>query len=129
MGGFGKGVLGILSVLLLVVIIFFTMTSTGRGLFNTYQFGLQKMDDRTQYESLKRVEDEARAMMASYQADKIKYEQYKTSTVPEQIGWGEQAKMRANQTAATYNNFMLKNSFLFKENLPYDLRYELPILE
>ncbi len=129
MGSFGKGVLGAFAVLFLVAAIFFTMTPFGRGVFNSYQFGLQKMDDRTQYDSLKKVEDEARMMMASYQADKIKYEQYKTSTDAEQINWGQQAKMRANQTAATYNNFMLKNSFLFKENLPYDLRYELPLLD
>lgn len=129
MNSFGKGILAALGGALVIVLLLITFSPTFRGMFNTYETKMQQVDDRTQYESRKRVEDEARSMIASYQADKIKYEQYKTSNSEEQQGWAEQAKMRANQTAVTYNNFMLKNSFLFKDNIPYDIRYELPILE
>lgn len=129
MNSFGKGILAALGGALVIVLLLITFSPTFRGMFNTYETKMQQVDDRTQYESRKRVEDEARSMIASYQADKIKYEQYKTSDSEEQQGWAEQAKMRANQTAVTYNNFMLKNSFLFKDNIPYDIRYELPILE
>ena len=129
MNSFGKGILAALGGALVIVLLLITFSPTFRGMFNTYETKMQQVDDRTQYESRKRVEDEARSMIASYQADKIKYEQYKTSESEEQQGWAEQAKMRANQTAVTYNNFMLKNSFLFKDNIPYDIRYELPILE
>ena len=129
MNSFGKGILAALGGALVIVLLLITFSPTFRGMFNTYETKMQQVDDRTQYESRKRVEDEARLMIASYQADKIKYEQYKTSDSEEQQGWAEQAKMRANQTAVTYNNFMLKNSFLFKDNIPYDIRYELPILE
>ena len=129
MNSFGKGILAALGGALVIVLLLITFSPTFRGMFNTYETKMQQVDDRTQYESRKRVEDEARSMIASYQSDKIKYEQYKTSDSEEQQGWAEQAKMRANQTAVTYNNFMLKNSFLFKDNIPYDIRYELPILE
>ena len=129
MNSFGKGILAALGGALVIVLLLITFSPTFRGMFNTYETKMQQVDDRTQYKSRKRVEDEARLMIASYQADKIKYEQYKTSDSEEQQGWAEQAKMRANQTAVTYNNFMLKNSFLFKDNIPYDIRYELPILE
>lgn len=129
MNSFGKGLAGALIGVLVLGILFIGITPMGREVANNYGFRMQKADDRTNYNTKKEVEDEARMMMASYQADKLKYEQYKTSEVEEQKGWAEQAKMRANQTASTYNNFMLRNNFLFKENIPDDLWYELPYLD
>ena len=86
------------------------------------------MDDATRYSTRKKVEDSCRAMIASYTSDKLKYEQYASSESAEQRSWGEQAKMRANQTAASYNEFILKNSYVFGGNIPKDIRTELEYL-
>lgn len=47
-------------------------------------------------------------MISSYNSDKLIYEQYKDSDDEEKQNWAEQAKMRANKTANTYNNYILK---------------------
>ena len=67
-------------------------------------------------------------MIASYNADKLRYEQYITSDSAEQRSWGEQAKIRANQTAAVYNEYILKNSFVFQGNIPSDIQSDLEFL-
>lgn len=117
-----------LAVALLIGILFIVWNPIGRGLWNANQYAVQKVDDATSYRTKKQVEDTCRAMIASYTSDKLKYEQYASSENAEQRSWGEQAKMRANQTAATYNEFMLKNSFVFEGNIPKDIRTELEYL-
>ena len=92
---------------------------------NTWGFINQKIDDSTRYESLKKVEDTCRSMIASYESDKLMYEQYKDSDNQEKQSWAEQAKIRANKTASTYNNYILKNSFLWEDNIPKDILEEL----
>lgn len=67
-------------------------------------------------------------MIASYTSDRLKYEQYSASTSPEQKSWGEQAKVRANQTAASYNQYILKNTYVFSGNVPADILSELEYL-
>lgn len=96
---------------------------------NTVEFVDQKIDDATNYETIKKVEDTCRAMIASYESDKLTYEQYKISTNEEKQSWAEQAKMRANKTASSYNNYILKNSFVWNGNVPSDIRMKLPYLE
>ena len=113
--------LTILSLALIVAIIFFAGTPTGRAIVNNWRFSLQKVDDVTMYEKRKEVEDACRAMMASYNADKLTYEQYRDSDNPEKQSWAEQAKMRANKTASSYNEYVLKNSFVWKDNVPADI--------
>ena len=83
----------------------------------------------TYYETRKTVEDSCRAMIASYEADKLTYEQYKDSESDEQRSWADQAKMRANRTAANYNNYILKNSYVWSGNIPEDILAELPVIE
>ena len=89
----------------------------------------QKIDDATNYETRKTVEDSCRAMVASYEADKLTWEQYKDSESAEQQTWAGQAKMRANRTAANYNNYILKNSYVWNGNIPVDIKAELPVIE
>lgn len=113
--------LTILSLALIFVIIFFAGTPTGRAIVNNWRFSLQKVDDVTLYEKRKEVEDACRAMMASYNADKLTYEQYRGSDNQEKQSWAEQAKMRANKTASSYNEYVLKNSFVWKDNVPADI--------
>ena len=117
-----------LAIVLLIVILFVLWNPIGRGIWNVNQYAVQKVDDATRYSTRKKVEDSCRAMIASYTSDKLKYEQYATSENAEQRSWGEQAKMRANQTAASYNEFILKNSFVFDGNIPNDIRTELEYL-
>ena len=88
----------------------------------------QKIDDRTNYDTLKTVEDSCRAMIASYEADKLTWIQYKDSEDSEQRSWADQAKMRANRTASNYNNYILKNSYVWDGNIPADIRSELETL-
>lgn len=96
---------------------------------NQVDYVNQKIDDATNYETRKDVEDSCRAMVASYEADKLTWEQYKDSEDAEQRSWSNQAKMRANRTAANYNNYILKNSYVWSGNIPKDILSELKPIE
>lgn len=104
-------------------------TYSGRATVNTYAYNLKKVDESTKYENLKKVEDTCRSMISSYESDKLVYEQYVNSDSEEERRWGEQAKMRANKTASTYNNYILENSFLWEDNVPADIKEELEIIK
>ena len=104
-------------------------TPSGRSAWNTWFGTVQKADDNTKYSTKKKVEDTCRSMIASYEADRLTYEQYKDSDNAEKQNWAEQAKMRANKTAASYNNYILENSYVWRNNVPEDIRSELPYLE
>ena len=99
------------------------------GARNTFAFKVQKIDDATNYRTIKQVEDSCRAMISSYTADKLTYEQYKDSDSQEQRSWSDQAKMRANKTAASYNEYILKNSFIWQDNIPKDILQRLEYLK
>lgn len=96
---------------------------------NEVEHTIREADDRTNYETRKKVEDTCRAMQASYEADKLTWEQYRESESEEKRGWAEQAKMRANRTAAMYNTFILENGYVWKGNIPRDITHELPYLK
>lgn len=95
---------------------------------NKVEFVDKKIDDATNYETKKKVEDTCRSMISSYNSDKLTYEQYKDSDNEEKQSWAEQAKMRANKTASTYNNYILENSFVWENNVPDDIQRELKYL-
>ena len=99
------------------------------GAWNRFAFQVQKIDDATNYRTIKQVEDSCRAMISSYTADKLTYEQYKDSDSQEQQSWAAQAKMRANKTAASYNEYILKNSFIWQDNIPKDILQRLEYLK
>ncbi|MCR5452636.1 MAG: hypothetical protein K6F00_08430 [Lachnospiraceae bacterium] len=96
---------------------------------NNWSFGVQKADDETNYKTLKEVEDTCRAMISNYEADRLLYEQFKDSTDDEERSWAQSAKIRANKTASQYNNYVLKNSFVFKDNVPDDIKDELEYID
>ena len=100
-----------------------------RELINGVKHDVQKADDHTNYETIKKVEDTCRAMISSYEADKLAYEQYKDSTNKEKTEWAEQAKMRANKTAASYNNYILKNNYVWSGNVPKDIYTKLEYIK
>ena len=111
------------------VIFFFGAKPRGVMSWNSW-FGLvQRADDATNYETWKQVEDTCRSMIASDEADRLTYEQYKDSDDDEQQSWAEQAKMRANRTASIYNNYVLENSYVWSGNVPNDIDSELDYLE
>lgn len=122
--------IGIAALLALIVglPIFFGATQTGRTIWNNWRYGLEKVDEKT-YANQKEVEDTCRAMISSYTQDKLVYEQYKDSEVDEERSWANNAKIRANNTAATYNNYILKNSYVWKDNVPSDIYMTLAYLE
>ena len=114
---------GLLALILLIVLI---VGGTVGGWFDTWftnkvEYIDRKIDDATNYETLKKVEDTCRAMQASYESDRLTYEQYKDSDNEEKQNWAEQAKMRANKTAATYNKYILENSFVWAGHVPTDI--------
>ena len=53
------------------------LTPAGRRTWNQWLFQLQKADDATSYQTKKQVEDTCRAMLASYQADRLIYQEYR----------------------------------------------------
>lgn len=122
-----KGILGTLAVMVLGGLLFAGIyyAANIRYAVNRWQFNIQKADDVSRYSTLRKVEDEARAMMASYFTDRIIYNQYKDSESPVERSWGEQARIRANRAAQVYNEFMRKNSFVWKDAIPDDLHQNL----
>lgn len=101
----------------------------GTGYGNTVEYVDRKIDDATNYETKKKVEDTCRSMISSYESDKLTFEQYKDSDSEEKQSWAEQAKMRANKTASTYNHYILENDFVWSGNVPEDIMDKLPYIE
>lgn len=102
-------------------------TFTGR--YHNWRTDIMQTADRTRYETRKQVEDTCRASIVSYESDKMTWLQYRDSDSEEQRSWADAAKMRANKAAITYNEYFLKNSFVFDGNIPDDIEEELPLLE
>ena len=127
-----KFAIAIIVVLIVAIIglpIFISTTPLGVAIWNNWFHSVQKVDDTTNYQTRKKVEDTCRSMIASYESDKLTYEQYKDSDNEEKQGWAEQAKMRANKTVSTYNNYILENNYVWKDNIPADINMELSYIE
>ena len=105
-----------------------TFTPLGRYVFNKNMYIVEKIDDATNYKKRKQVEDTCRAMISSYMSDKSTWEQYKDSESELERSWSSQAMMRANKTAITYNEYVLKNSYVWEGNIPSDINQELQLL-
>ena len=118
----------VLVALLLLAILFFAVTPIGRTIWNNWWHDVEKADDNTSYENRKMVEDTCRAMTASYKTDVDTYNMYKDSDNEEKLSWAEQARMRANKTANSYNEYMLKNSYVWNGNVPIDIANYLPTI-
>lgn len=126
-----KGFLITIGIIISLIII--TVIGTFAGWFNTWltnkvEWVNRKIEDRTSYDTRKKVEDSCRSMIASYKTDKATYDMYKTSDNEEKQSWAEQAKMRANKTANTYNEYILKNSYVWEGNIPEDIDANLQII-
>ena len=118
----------VLVALLLLAVLFFAVTPIGRTIWNNWWHDVEKADDNTSYENRKMVEDTCRAMIASYKTDVDTYNMYKDSDNEEKLSWAEQARMRANKTANSYNEYVLKNSYVWNGNVPIDIANYLPTI-
>lgn len=97
--------------------------------FAKFRTSVKQGVDKESYETKKLVEDTCRAMISSYKSDVLTYETYIDSTDEEEQSWAKQAKIRANKTAVSYNEYILKNSFVWEDNVPDDIDTELEIIE
>lgn len=114
---------------ILLIVIGYNFAPGIRETVNKNQTAVQMIDDQTRYETFKKVEDTCRAMISSYESDVLTWNQYKDSESEIERTWAAQAKMRANKTASSYNNYILQNSFVWKDNIPEDIRTTLDIIE
>ncbi len=128
MSSLGKGLVIAIVIIFIAGLIFFTAVPAGRQLWNNYTHSLEKADE-VDYATKKKVEDTARSMIASYESDKLTYEQYKDSENEEKRSWAEAAKTRANNTVSKYNNYILQNSYVWEDNVPADINYELQVIK
>lgn len=117
-----------IALLIMETVACYTWIPGFRAAINVQRHAVQRADDATSYKVRKTVEDTARAMIASYEADALTYEQFKNSESEEKRDWAEQARMRANKTASTYNAYLLENSYVWADNIPESIRNELTIL-
>ena len=99
------------------------------GFFNTQDAKVADVNNKTFYKVKKQVEDTARSMIASYESDKLAYEEYKDSTDEEEKSWAKSYKIRANKTAVSYNEYILKNKHVWSDNIPSDIAFELEIID
>lgn len=123
-----KIIIGAVATLAIGGAIFFTATPLGRSIIVDWQYALTKPDEKS-YENRKKVEDQCRSMIASYNSDKLSYYQYRDSTNELEQSWAQSYKQRANSTATTYNEYFLKNSYVWKDNIPSDIVKNLPYIE
>ena len=114
---------------ILLIVIGYNFAPGVREAINKNQTAVQAVDDQTRYETLKKVEDTCRAMISSYESDVLTWKQYKDSESEVERTWAAQAKMRANKTASSYNNYILQNNFVWKDNIPKDIRTTLDVIE
>lgn len=97
-------ILGIVVIAVLIAaVVYFGLTPMGREKWNSLT---QKPDVITEAQR-KSVENEARAMIASWEADA---EAYKNGN--------EESKASANKLAEEYNEYMAKWGYVFGETLP-----------
>lgn len=113
----------------ILAVLMIILTPIGRSMWNKRMHDVQVADDSTNYETLKKVEDACRAMIASYESDRLTYEQYRDSDDSEEQSWAAQARMRANRTASTYNNYILENSYVWSNNIPENIDVKLDYIE
>ncbi len=115
----------ILAALLIGFGVWANCTQSGIRTMETWKTNLQHAKDDTNYETKKQVEDTCRAMIAEYNTDVSRYNLYKDSQDSEKQRWAEESYMRACETANKYNEYILKNSFVWKNNVPDDIKMSL----
>ena len=114
----------ILAVLVMLLIGLILLLPSTRRLIIGYDYQIKKIEEES-YKNRKAIEDTARSMIAQYESDKLVYEQYKDSDKDNYKELAENAKTRVNNTAIKYNEYILKNEYVWKDNVPKDIYKEL----
>lgn len=95
-----------------------------RAVINEYIFGIRMVDEQINYNNRKSVEDTARSVIVNYNTYRNEYELYKDyCNKTEEKSKCQRAldsKFLANQAAEQYNEYVQKNNYIFKGNLPRD---------
>ncbi len=103
---------------------------SSRESINEYFFRLEQVDQETDYENRKMVEDTARAMITNYKVYEWEYNTYRVFDVgTDEYQRAIDAKLQANRIASSYNNYITQNSFVWSGNLPDDIPPTLPLIE
>ena len=111
-------VIGIMLITMLIVgVLYFGLTPTGRSVWNQYRTTMHKVDDRITDEQRMQVENMCYSMMTYWDLDALAYTQYKDID-PERA---EVAKSSANRMADRYNEYIFKNGYVFQGNMPNDI--------
>ena len=123
-----------LALLLVLFLGAYTFIPSVRWAVNEYVFMMERVDEETDYGNRKQVEDTARSMISNYEFAVGEYETYKVFCETAQYDKDRcqralDSKTSANKTASTYNNYLLKNKFLFKGNMPADIYYALETIK
>lgn len=119
-----KAIIAICVIVILGILVLLYINPWGRGILNNYNAALLTTDYNTTYAGRTEIEKTCRSMIASYESDAMRYYTYKES----HPDWAEQAKIRANQAAIRYNEYILKYTYIWKTSIPADIRMELPII-
>lgn len=93
-----------------------------------WEYDNQIAFNETDYQTRMKVEDVCRAMIASYKGDRDAYEKYKGNTDILKANMAEESWIRANRTANTYNDYILKNKHVWRNNIPADIMEKLDTL-
>lgn len=116
-------IIAVFLILLIIILVIFVVPAEETTLWNKVIYSVKKADDATNYDKIKQVEDTCRAMISNYKAYAMQYEMYKDSEDDFEIQmYANPAKIEANNIAVEYNNYILKNSFIWKENVPEDIK-------
>ena len=124
-----KNVIALALVVIIAIIGFYFARPMLTGFFNTQDAKVADVNNKTAYKVKKQVEDTARSMIASYESDKLAYDEYKDSEDEEERSWAKSYKIRANKTAVSYNEYILKNKHVWADNIPADIKFELEIIK
>ena len=118
----------ILAVLVMLLVGLILLLPSTRRLIIGYDYQIRKIEEES-YRNRKTVEDTARSMIAQYESDRLTYEQYNDSDKDNYKELAENAKTRANNTAIKYNEYILKNEYVWKDNVPKDIYRELATIK
>lgn len=121
----GQALVAVLVLAGLICAVCATAIPSCRAAWNRYAADLRKVDDATTYETTRSVEDNCRAMQAAYRSDLANARVYAASGHKE---WAESLLVRVNRTAATYNEYVRRNNFVWRGNVPSDIDAELPMV-
>ena len=117
---------GVIAFVLLLVVIFDWAAPITRAI-NNWRHEIQVAHDETDYDTLRSVENTARATIATWEADRMRWFQYHDSENERERNWASGARMRANTGASTFNNFMRANNYVWAAGIPDDLPERLPM--